>query len=413
MKLLTFLGTGTYGETEYALGEQRRVTCYAPVASCTFLRPAELVVFATQEAEAAHGAALQGEAGLPTHFVRVPKGQNTDELWTIFRQVAEAVAEGEQVAFDVTHGLRSFPLIGLLAAAFLRAARRVDVIAVLYGAYDVRDQSVTPNRTPMFDLSPMLTLLEWAVAAERFNRAGDARDLASLVKAQRKSLAENAGGDPVRLEQVGRLGNLAGTLENISQALRLIRPYQAMRAIAGLPERIEQARPALQQTMAALPFTLVLDDVARSYAPLAHPQPDTTGHLKRTLEVERGMIHWYAEREQWVQAIALAREWLVSWVMYRLGITQLTQLSERQKVETVVGAEATEWVNAQKNKQAFASTFLLRLPCLETVLSLWHPLTQTRNDALHAGMREDPGRPENLIAQIQSHLRVLDGLPLE
>ena len=105
------------------------------------------------------------------------------------------------MAFDITHGLRLFPLVGLLAAAFLRSGLSVDLQAVLYGAFDVRDRGVTPNRTPMFDLSPMLALLEWSTAADRFNRTGDSRYLASLVSAQRKQLALLARGDPRLLEQ--------------------------------------------------------------------------------------------------------------------------------------------------------------------------------------------------------------------
>lgn len=412
MKLITFLGTGVYGETEYVLKEQRCVARYAPVATCAFLEPDELIVFATTEAEAAHGTLFKSLLDIPTRFITIPLGQNTQELWRIFDIVTQSVPQGESVAFDVTHGLRSFPLIGLLVAAFLRAARRIEIKAVLYGAYDVRDQTVNPNRTPIFDLSPMLTLLEWAVGADRFNSTGDARYLASLIEGQRKGLALEAKGNAEKLAQIGALGNLASTLTTISQSLRLIRPVQAMEQVAGLPERVQRARPALTQLAPAQPFALVLDSVAQAYAPLAIPPSDQPDSLAHTLEVERAMAHWCTERELWVQAIAIAREWLVSWVMYQIGMTNLTQLNARQCVENVLGAEANAWLEAQKKKQPFAPLFLAALPQAELVLSLWNPLTQTRNDALHAGKRDDPGKPEDLITQIKKHLVTLDQLPI-
>ena len=412
MKLITFLGTGAYSETEYVLNEQHCVTCYAPAATATFLKPDEVIVFATTEAEAVHGVSLKSLLNIPTRFVTIPLGQDTHELWHIFDIVTQSVPQGEDVVFDVTHGLRSFPMIGLLVAAFLRAARRIGIKAVLYGAYDVRDQTVIPNRTPVFDLSPMLTLLEWAIGADRFNSTGDARYLASLIERQRKGLALEAEGNAERLAQIGDLANLANALTSISQSLRLIRPMRAMQQVAGLSERVQRARPVLTQVAPAQPFALVLDGVAQAYSPLASPPADQPGSLGRSLDVERTMIHWCVDRELWVQAIAIAREWLVSWVMYQLGMTNLTQLNARQRVENVLGAEANSWLEAQKKKQPFAPLFLSTLPQAELVLSLWNPLTQTRNDALHAGKRDDPGKPEDLIAQIKKHLDVLDQLPV-
>jgi len=156
MKLITFLGTGRYDETEYTWQEQTKITRFAPVASCEFAQASEAVIFTTSEAEAVHGQALRDLLNIPISFVSVPKGENEAELWQIFSAIAKSVIPGEEVVFDVTHGLRSFPLIGLLAAAFLRAGLKVELKAIFYGAFDVRNQNATPHRTPMFDLTPMV-----------------------------------------------------------------------------------------------------------------------------------------------------------------------------------------------------------------------------------------------------------------
>ncbi len=413
MKLLTFLGVADYKETTYVWQNQEFTTRFAPAASCHFLEPETLTVFLTEDANEKIFPDFQ--QALPNHLninpVSVPLGQNEIELWQIFDQVSGSVDFNEPVAFDITHGLRSFPLIGLLAAAYLRTVKNVSLKAVLYGAYDIGRQ-VSPGRTPIFDLTPMITLLEWAVAADRFNRTGDSRYLASLVEATRKEQALAAGDDQEQLEQVGRLANLARALKAISQSLRLIRPRLAMEQAHGLKERVEKAKPGLERAIAARPFSLVLDTVVNSYSSLAFSSPEEPDNARETLKIERDMIRWYADREQWVQAITLAREWLVSWFLIQLGMKNITDKSARQRVEQTIGSEAASFLESKNNKKTFSPLFLSQIPNSESVIAFWLSLSDLRNDINHAGMREDPGNPEDLVRRIKEAIDQIDRLPL-
>ncbi len=415
MKLITFLGVGRYDETCYVLDGQPPIPArYAPVASCRFAQADSVVVFATEEAEQAHAQALKEALQLPdenVRFVPVPKGENETELWHIFSRVAENVVAGEELAFDVTHGLRSFPLVGLLAAAFLRVGFGIHLKDVYYGAFNVRDQSVTPPRTPMFDLTPMLTLLEWAAASDRFNRTGDSRYFASLLREEQKRLALQAQKEPARLEQIGQIGKLASALTNLSQSLSLIRPHQVMQQAEHITLQAQRALSVLAQSGAALPFQMLIEATLQAYQPLALSDPAVDA--RQDLLIQRELIQWYAKREHWMQAVSLAREWLVSWVMYHLGLTSLTVLSDRHRIEGVVNNEAAEFLKAKKEGFAFHSVFLRPIPNLETVLGLWKALTDTRNDIDHAGMREDPETPENLTKNITAYIQTLNALPLE
>ncbi len=412
MKLLTFLGVGKYDETVYYIegrGEHR--SRFAPAASWFFLKPDEMLVFLTEDASSQ--IYPQFLAALPTDVkvsaIPVPLGKNETELWQIFSQVSGSVSPGEQVAFDVTHGLRSFPLVGLLVAAFLKSGFKVDVKAVLYGAYDV-GRAATPGRTPVFDLTPMLSLLEWAVAADRFNQTGDSRYLAALVRKQRKQLASQAGGNPVLLEQVGHLANLAGALIGISQSLYLIRPYESMISISGLSERVEKARLALEHSAPALPFNALLESIVKAYSPLANSDPANSENIFEVLRVELNMIHWYMDRDLWVQAISLAREWLVSWVMAHLGYRRITQFSARQNVEGVLGSESSEYVIAKKGGESFQPRFLANIPNIDVILSLWPNLSTVRNDIDHAAKREEPKTAQELMDNIRNIVDILDNL---
>lgn len=414
MKLLTFLGLGNYHPTTYSWQDQEYTSDYAPVASCHFLQPDSLTVFLTEEVQ--EKTYPQFLEALPGDFevdpLLVPLGKNQQELWQLFECISGAVDPGDEVAFDITHGLRAFPLVSLLVAAFLRSGLNVHLRAVLYGAFDVRDESVTPNRTPMFDLTPMIGLLEWASAADRFNRTGDARYLATKVEEQRRNLAISARGDHDLLEEAGRLGNLGGALESISQSLRLIRPQRTMLQVAGLQERIDLARPALERAAAAQPFGLLLKNIAETYTAMTRLDCEGLDETKRTLAIQREMIQWYADRHQWVQAVSLGREWLVSWVMVHLGLQNLTEQSDRQRITQVVGSEAQEYLKAKDQGAPYTSVFLTTVPETEAVLLLWHQLTHARNDIDHAGMREHPQAPKNLIKQIGTCIETIYALPL-
>lgn len=412
MKLLTFLGVANYQPTAYVWDGREHVSSFSPAASCAFLRPEELIVFLTEESQQAHYEKLHAELDgkLVVRAVPVPHGRNEQELWQIFAQVSSAVSSQEEVAFDITNGLRSFPLLGLLAAAFLQNGLGVHLKAVLYGAFDVRDQTATPNRTPMFDLSPMLSLLNWSAAADRFNQTGDARYLATLIQHQRNELGKKAGKDQTLRDQAGTLGSLVTNLTNISQSLRLIRPLQTMEQVEHLPGTLENALPALENSMATMPFHLLMNNVRDAYLPLGLNQPADPANLAANLMKQRCIIRWYVDREQWAQAITLAREWLVNWFIYRLDQQDLFDKELRDQVEERINNSCFQ-CRTPSGRESIARSFPSIPEALEA-LDIWNCLVEARNDINHAGMRANPGDPISLIQTIQKQVQRIERLPV-
>ena len=416
MKLLTFLGDGKYSQTTYVLGAYECQAKFAPIASAVHLNADSITIFLTEEAQQNHFTTLCADlkAERPEiEIVPIPiqQGRNETELWQIFSQIQVAVEPDEEVAFDITHGLRSSPLLGLLAAAFLRSSGKIKLRGVFYGAYEVRDKE--NNRTPIFDLTPMIVLLDWSAAADRFVRTGDARFLASLVAERRKELALAAVGDMALKDQAGKLGHLSTALGDVSRSLVLLVHNEVMESVASLPGYVEAARPALERSLGTLPFSSLLQRVTESYQPLAFPAPKDTARMAERLEVERRMIHWYAEHEHWMQAISLSREWLVSWTMLHLNLEDL--LTERENVEKILGEQARAYRNFREQKSAgeFDLANLRSVPQAVLALQLWLELSDRRNDIDHAGMREEPKSADTLIKGIEACIKKLDALPLQ
>jgi len=394
MKLLSFLGVGRYGQTCYVWNNQECITSFSPVASCQFLQPDTLILFLTEEAEQCYAREIRSQLppGVNLETLQVPHGRNELELWQIFDRIGACVRRGEEVAFDITNGLRSFPLVGLLAAAFLRSGLEVNLKAVLYGAYDVRDTSTEPNRTSMFDLSPMITLLEWSSAADRFKQTGDARSLAQLIGKERRSLALQETGDRSGIELAAALGALSDTMQKTSQALHLTRPAETMVFAARLPDAMNRAIPALDRSPAARPFTLLLEQVAGVYSPLGLSEELQQQEPVLTLEKQRNLIAWYIEREQWVQAITLMREWLVNWMLHRLDSVDWLDLKTRRDVEERLSTDVRLFRDRKlplSGPEGYAQ-----------IVDLWGQVTDTRNDIDHAGMRSDPRSSADLVKHI-------------
>jgi hypothetical protein len=415
MLLVTFLDDAPYPPTTFAWQEQRFHGRFAPAASARFLQPDGLLVFQTEQARERIFPALQAELphGLPLRSEIIPPGANQVELWQIARHVAGAVGKEKDVSFDISHGPLCYPLVGLMTAVFLRATRSARLGPVLYAAYgiDIDEKSPSnPNETPMFDLNEMMIWIQWFQAVDRFTRMGEAHGLADLIQEEQGKLAQAASGDARRLAQISGLGKLAGVINGISNALYMIRPQQVIRYAADLPERIRSVQPLLDDNPTGLGYSLVMDQVIASYAPLEMPPDEPSDSPRTRLQTERNLINWYGERELWVEAATLAREWLVSWAMFQLDLHDFTRLNYRQRVEGVLSSEAHDLLFARQKHLPYQPIFLRNLPQVETLLALWLDVTEARNDINHAGMRERPGRPEDLMDRLRGCIHTLNTL---
>jgi hypothetical protein len=417
MQLVTFLEDAIYPSTTFVWRNHRYTGCFAPAATARFLKPDHLLVFLTSQAQERVFAAFQAELppGIPVHCLLIPPGASQEELWQIAQQVTRAVAPDSEVAFDISHGPLCFPLVGMLSAIFLRLTRGVALRAILYAAYGVDAEAgaaAASAQTPMFDLNEMFSWMEWLTAVDRFDRTGDASRLTGLVQEERRRLARTARGDQHILTQLGGLGKLAGVLNGISSSLHMIRPHQAMQYIADLPERITSVQPLFEGRPAFLAYSLMSERLLNSYVPLALAEADAASAPRAIVEVERRLVLWYAERERWVEAATLAREWIINWLMLHLGLENFTNLQARQRVENVLNAEAHDFLDARQQRRAYRPLFLRDLPQRDELLQLWLDLTSVRNDINHAGMRQRPGRPDDLTQSIQKCIQTLSDLPL-
>lgn len=410
MKLITFLGATRAYETAYLFPDGREhVASYCGVAIARMYPAMEVTVFVTQKARDMHWDAFRQDIedyATNVEAVDIPDGRTERELWQIFQTVVDAVQEKEHLIFDITHGFRSLPFLSFLAVAYLRTVGQVEIEHVFYGNFEARDTSVTPNRAPVIDMTRFTELLDWMIAADRFMRFGDSSDLARHLDRARPQ----GPGYTKEAYQRGRpLYELQKALGSVSLALRLIRPEDALDTSAVLIEKLNNAHSAIQTF--ALPFVPLIHRIHDAYAPLALRDPRRQ-RADLWLHYERRLVRWYLERKQYAQAVALAREWLISWALLALEVTNLVNRQTRKAIEDLLGKQLQRRRGSTVAITQEEQDLWQRIPQREMLVDLFGQLGNLRNDMMHAGKRSSPMPANTMEQNTRQVCRRLDDFPL-
>ncbi|MBE7471276.1 MAG: TIGR02221 family CRISPR-associated protein [Anaerolineae bacterium] len=399
MNLLTFLGTADYKETTYTLAGQRHTTCYCPAAIAHFYRPETTLVVVTQKAKDKHFESLADEIVAVTHPVElvIPESHSEADLWDIFNALTAKVQAGDELIVDITNGFRSLPFLSFLAIAFLRMARRVNVRHVYYGAFEAKNEA---NESPVFDLTPFVTLLDWTIATDRFTRFGDATDLAGLLR-QGMPPGPLMNSDLQAREVGNGLKGAAKAMEEVSLALRLTRPLETMSASDTLVNILRQTTPTITQKTP--PFGLLAEQIRSAYEPLAQSDPLTQSNWPENLAIQLDLISWYLDKSQVVQALTLAREWLVSALVYHFGLKSLINYEvDRKPVENALNNEVERHKpNPRLPLRPALDDQLRTMSNHREIGKLWDKLTELRNDIAHVGMNLNPKKADRLRKEAQ------------
>jgi CRISPR-associated DxTHG motif protein len=351
MKLVTFLGTGNYESANYRWNDYTCETPFVQEAFVHWLKPETTCVLLTKGARAKHwdddlSQRLQGHTQIVE--VDIPDGKSEAELWEIFEAISDAVQEGDEIVFDITHGFRSLPMIAMLTIAYLKQVKGVKVQYVLYGAYEARDN----QGAPVFDLMPFADLLDWLAAAKMFTATGDSSELGRLIQdvqdAAHRNKRAHAENPPLALKNYG------AALEEVSDDLLLARVPNLPNSIRRLAQRQSKANTEVGQW--TQPLTLLLDKIATAYAPF---QDDS-------LSTQAALIRWYFKHNHIMQAMTLAREWVVSYHLHKEGRDWRSR-KEREQMEKRLGE------SLQQD-------------------SLWSKIAEIRNDLAHCGFSRAEGQ---------------------
>ena len=388
---ITFLGTGNYQRVCYEWLDGRRIeTALFPSAVPRFIpQIVSATAFVTEESEAKHGARFDAEWPTDWHpeHALIPKGSTPDELWMIFDRVVSAVPDDSRLVFDITHAFRSIPLISVLAVAYMWSTRDIQLQALLYGAFDAARGD--PPVAPVFDLTPMINLLEWIGAVERFRHHLDGEPLQRLLHQIQRQAHQRGADHPPR-----QLQNAGNALKSLTDALLLGRVREVLRETPNLASTL--AKPELREEAGrwAKPLLPMLE-------PLQSLLREIGTGSETDLHAHRRLAQFYSDRRLYPLAITLLREWIVSEACRRDGAThdELFEEERREQVESILGA----CFAAQRDKQPLPTepTWIEQFAA-DGLLDLWSRVPGIRNDIDHAGMRRSPQPANRLILNVRA-----------
>jgi len=366
MYALSFIGIGNYSEVIYADLSQglSYKSQYFTEALYHIYKPDKIFIAMTDEAKVKHYENLKSKFEFET--IIIPKGRSTDEIWEIFSIISEKIPRDTELIIDITHGFRSQPLLALLIAIFLRTIKNVKIKKIVYGAYDAKNDET--NVAPIFDLTSFINLIDWAYATDMFIKYGNGQLLSKLLKSIHNQ---------VRIEKskFTNLLSFGALLEKITEALALIRPQEISEYGKILPKKLEKVDEDIKNIQVIKPLKYLLEIIPPSFSSLVFS--DSNLFSEAGFRTQAEMIKYYIETHQYVQAITLSRELLVSLACKNLNLN-FTKREERQKAENYLNEITNSLIQGNKLNDFE-----------EKMANLWGKIRDVRNDINHAGMREE------------------------
>ena len=188
--------------------------------------------------------------GVETTCHLLPPGSREEEFWDMLETMTNLNARNGTVSLDITHGLRAQPVFLLLSLFYLRSVYEdVRMGSVFYGAYELAN-SYFDGQAPIYDLRPMVELMDWIEAAQVFDRYGDATPIAELLR----EASHTSRNKPT-------LDRLAQQVEAVSQMLQVnvltslsdnLNRFNTLLSMANRPLMLDLIRPRLRRLPRAL-----------------------------------------------------------------------------------------------------------------------------------------------------------------
>jgi hypothetical protein len=173
---------------------------------------------------------------------------------------------------------------------------------------------------------------------------------------------------------------------------------------------LEQARPDIARR--ARPFKVLAEQVREAYLPFALSAPTESVNVQADLKIQLAMVRWYLDKGQVVQAVTLAREWLVSLLVWKLHTGDLLdQKGARWPVELALNNAVEQ---ARDTPQAMTPSrldgALQSLRVLDELVAAWARLRDLRNDLAHVGMNDHATGAARLCREAEELYPTLAGL---
>ncbi len=430
-KLLSFLGTNNYlACTYFQAGQEMANVRFVQEAlsqmHCSGWSPEDqIVIFITPEAlqknweddghpdekcPGLHRRLLALNLPCRIRPVSIPNGKSEEEIWDIFSTVCNELADGDAVILDITHALRSLPMLAMVVLQYVRVLRNVRLQGIFYGAFEVlgpigevKKMAVSERRAPVFDLTSFARLADWSVAVDRFLAAGDAGMIHELVRLQAIPFIKAESNDSQHGEAIA-VKNLAKRLLDFTKAMATCRGLAISQCATSLNQALDDCRQA------ALIPPLV---------PLLEKIRERTEGFSGINEIHDGIraARWCLEHNLIQQAYTILQETAVSFFLCKAEDAGSTgnHILNVEKRAMVTGAASLLAKNRASSEGRFLTEHADLWPKIWSTMGetdknyqMMSALEHCRNDLNHAGINQNAKQAKKFNLPLEKAIQWLE-----
>lgn len=331
-KFISCLGDTDYRKTHYYMQNKDKAleTRFVQKAIINLMpeeeKPQKIFIATTQEAYKKNWISKNGTDGLEAelkvtfpeiesrHFM-IPKGQNEDEIWELFRKVLEQLEEGDEVVADITYAFRFIPMIMITILNYAKTVKKITVKNIYYGQFDKNEEF-----NPILSLKLYDQLLDWTQATNTFLQYGNSRDFTTMMrrdmeKKQRESSVKE------EIKDAGKIKSLSKCLDTFTDDIAtcrggiseksdksILKAYQSLDKV--LDGVIEENNRSLE------PLTPLLEIIKKKTGIFRTEQTETPYKM---LDVGMAASKWCIDNNMIPMALTAMTETMITYMCIQLG----------------------------------------------------------------------------------------------
>ncbi|MEM7248299.1 MAG: TM1812 family CRISPR-associated protein [Acidobacteriota bacterium] len=317
----------------------------------------------------------------------IPKGQGED-TWVLFEQIRRCLMDTEdEVILDVTFGFRVQPFLAAACACFVMACQRPGEPRRLRVVYGVQEPG-PEGRGSIWELTPFLDVVTWALGAQLFLRTGRADIIGEATEKVGRTLdkrwSEGDHEDPrPNLTELGKsLTHFGRDLATLRTGALLLGRNGQVSSAKRLLGNIEATRDYLSRHLPALPPILerVVGRIRGLDLEAAEPWLGAAAGRWALARLAR----LYQDFERHPEAATIVQEALVTGYATGEGAAP--------------GRPGCTWEARDAAKRHFRAA----------ESNLYRDIAGLRNDIDHGGFRDSPAQAEKLIKKLGTWIDVLE-----
>lgn len=329
----------------------------------------------------------------PIHTIKIPDGNNEDEIWQIFSNIYNILdkqEDGAELYFDLTHGFRYLPMMVLVLGNYAKFLKHTEVKSITYGNYESRDKET--NIAPIINITPLAALQDWTNAAADYLEHGDATKLKNCADKPLITIARETKGQD---QDATTLIKLSKQLYEFSNLISFNRGDEII-----IGKQSEQIKALLEKADAEYirPMGPLFKQIAKS---VRNFNPDSPENM---IEASRLCL----DHSDFQASITLLQEGIVSMLCRNF------HLDVKDKGDREIATQALNKLGLElQNKEyrplsPYKETIIKRIIDSGIISSelanQWNKITEDRNDFNHAGLRASYKDAETLRNNISSYL---------